>query len=242
MRYCIGDIHGDREHLVKMLEKIKFNPEEDYVYFLGDVVGRGPEQVESLKIVRKMIADGHATMLLGNHEYFIMYFMEGFFPDYKWVKSGAGDMKECYDNMTYDQRQELYGFLDSLPSYVEIESPFYGKTMLVHAGICDDETTIVRHEDGIIDTMETMKRQRAAGKFIFSVTKDLHELAKDENYKLDRFIICGHVPTFRLGKEEPYEAFVCPQYIDIDTGNGYRTQKNGRICCYCVDTDEFFYE
>lgn len=39
--YVIGDIHGQLEQLKVLLEKMKFN-ENDELYVMGDVVDRGP--------------------------------------------------------------------------------------------------------------------------------------------------------------------------------------------------------
>ena len=48
--YVIGDIHGNLDTLLKLIEIInKNNPE--VVIFLGDIVDRGPKQLECLLII-----------------------------------------------------------------------------------------------------------------------------------------------------------------------------------------------
>jgi len=70
---AIGDIHGDLETLLKVLEEI--NVEEfleggGYLVFLGDYVDRGPKQLESFLLVLKLKAEypERVVTLRGNHE------------------------------------------------------------------------------------------------------------------------------------------------------------------------------
>ena len=62
----IGDIHGQIEKLEALLQKLGYrikdgayrNPEGRMAVFLGDLVDRGPGQVEVINIVRNMIEAG----------------------------------------------------------------------------------------------------------------------------------------------------------------------------------------
>ena len=37
---AIGDVHGMYEKLIKLMDKIRFNPDEDLLIFLGDYIAR----------------------------------------------------------------------------------------------------------------------------------------------------------------------------------------------------------
>ena len=64
--YCIGDLQGCSAPLHLLLEKIDFSPSRDTLYFLGDLVNRGPD---SLGTLRSLMALGDAAQcLLGNHD------------------------------------------------------------------------------------------------------------------------------------------------------------------------------
>ena len=45
--YVIGDIHGNLDTLMKLVEIID-NNDPQFVLFLGDIVDRGPKQLECL--------------------------------------------------------------------------------------------------------------------------------------------------------------------------------------------------
>lgn len=72
----IGDIHGCASLLVKLLVKLGYHNQggcyrhpERKVVFLGDLIDRGPEIRETVSIVRAMVENQAALMVLGNHEY-----------------------------------------------------------------------------------------------------------------------------------------------------------------------------
>ena len=64
--YLIGDLQGCDAPLGRLLAKIAFSPSRDTVYFLGDLVNRGPS---SDAVLRRLMAYGEAARcLLGNHD------------------------------------------------------------------------------------------------------------------------------------------------------------------------------
>ena len=73
----IGDIHGQAGKLVALLRKLGYTladgtwrpPAGRQAVFIGDLIDRGPEQVEVLRIVRSMVDAGHARVVMGNHEW-----------------------------------------------------------------------------------------------------------------------------------------------------------------------------
>ncbi|MFX1312027.1 MAG: metallophosphoesterase [Promethearchaeota archaeon] len=81
--YVIGDIHGNFESLVKIIEIIKENNPE-LVIFLGDIVDRGPKQLECLLIVLtlKILNPQTYHLLRGNHETIEMNQYYGFFQNF----------------------------------------------------------------------------------------------------------------------------------------------------------------
>ena len=67
---AVGDIHGMYGKLIALMEKVKFNPEEDILIFLGDYIDRGPQSLECLDYVMDLYKQypERVVPLLGNHE------------------------------------------------------------------------------------------------------------------------------------------------------------------------------
>src|ERR1035437_10235977 len=73
----IGDIHGQAQKLKALLCTLGYrrsmgefrHPEGRQAIFLGDLIDRGPDQIETLNIVRGMTDAASALCVMGNHEF-----------------------------------------------------------------------------------------------------------------------------------------------------------------------------
>lgn len=80
----IGDVHGFATLLKRLLLEMGYTKSEiGYSHptrkaiFVGDFVNRGPEIRKTIRIIRKMVENGNALAILGNHEInAITYFLK----------------------------------------------------------------------------------------------------------------------------------------------------------------------
>lgn len=64
--YVIGDIQGCFDELQELVDYIAFNPKKDQLWFVGDLVNRGPKSLETLRWVKSL--GNSAITVLGNHD------------------------------------------------------------------------------------------------------------------------------------------------------------------------------
>ncbi|WP_210547068.1 symmetrical bis(5'-nucleosyl)-tetraphosphatase [Rhodoferax sp. PAMC 29310] len=73
--YLIGDVQGCDSALQHLLDEISFSPSRDKLFFLGDLVNRGPD---SASVLRRLMAFGEAAAcVLGNHDLHLLALAHG---------------------------------------------------------------------------------------------------------------------------------------------------------------------
>ncbi len=76
--YAVGDIQGCYKALRKLLKQVKFSPNKDKLWCVGDLINRGPKSLDTLRYLMDM---DHATeIVLGNHDLHFLAIHEGCAP------------------------------------------------------------------------------------------------------------------------------------------------------------------
>ncbi|MEX0960703.1 MAG: symmetrical bis(5'-nucleosyl)-tetraphosphatase [Burkholderiales bacterium] len=118
--YAIGDLQGCLKPLHELLDLIGFSPARDRLWFVGDLVNRGPQSLETLRFVRAL--GDSAVTVLGNHDLHLLTVAAGH------ARAHRGDTLD--EILAAPDRVELLAWLRNQKMlHVETEH------VLVHAGL-----------------------------------------------------------------------------------------------------------
>lgn len=118
--YAIGDVHGQYDALRRLLDKIAYGG-GDELWFVGDLVNRGPD---SLNVLRLVTGLADAKVVLGNHDLALLVQAQRF---------KGGKLKgAALDILAADDGEEL---VDRLRHYPMLHVDKTLKVAMVHAGV-----------------------------------------------------------------------------------------------------------
>ncbi|WP_250122880.1 metallophosphoesterase family protein [Chroococcidiopsis sp. CCMEE 29] len=193
-RIVIGDVHGYYDGLMLLLEAIAPGS-DDQVYFLGDLIDRGPQSSQVVDFVQQ----SSYYCLLGNHEQMLIDVLSRRVSSqvrHAWLYSGGYETLNSYKKATVPEHH--LEWLLSLPTHLDL-----GDIWLVHAGI-----------DPRIPLAE-----QTAEQFCW-VREEFHSMRQP--YFPNKLIVVGHTITFTLPGVRPGELAQGQGWLDIDTGAYHR--------------------
>jgi bis(5'-nucleosyl)-tetraphosphatase (symmetrical) len=128
--WAIGDLHGCLDEFERLLARLDFDPARDRLWFVGDLVNRGPDSLGCLRRVRDF--GDRAITVLGNHDLHLLATAAGI----RRVRS-----KDTFDDvLDAPDRDELLDWLRLQPLLHRDQALDF---TMVHAGL---------HRDWDLDT------------------------------------------------------------------------------------------
>ncbi len=208
-RIFIGDVHGHYDGLMQLLEQIHPD-QDDRIYFVGDLIDRGPSSAQVIDLVRQ-----HAyPCVLGNHEQLLL---NAFAREntngqalHGWLYCGGQATLASYKN-DLDRLTEHIHWLQTLPLYLDLEDIW-----LVHAGL-----------DPALSVDEQTAEECCWIREIFH--------SEPNPYFKDKLIITGHTITFTFPDIAPGQIVEGPGWLDIDTGAYH--PKSGWLTALDIDNE-----
>lgn len=211
-RIVIGDVHGHYDGLMTLLEAIAPSS-DDEIYFVGDLIDRGPKSAQVVKFVKQ---SGYAC-LLGNHEQMLLDVLgdgeingaalQG------WLYSGGSATVNSYGDGGIPP--EDVKWMATLPTYLDL-----GDIWLVHAGV---------------NPRLPVEKQTADE--LCWIREEFHSMPRP--YFHDKLIITGHTITFTFPGVAPGQLATGNGWLDIDTGAYH--QKSGWLTALDV-TNQLVYQ
>ena len=183
----IGDVHGCYEELRSLIVELGYavtdhvvsHPEGRRLVFVGDLVDRGPDSPNVLRLVMTSVKAGSAICVPGNHDMKFLRWLNG-----KNVQLTHG-LAETVAQLEADpiDRRDLTEFLDKLVSHYVFDD---GKLVVAHAGLKEEmhgrgsgkirefclygETTGERDEYGLPERLDWARDYRGKALVVYGHT------------------------------------------------------------------------
>lgn len=120
--YAIGDVQGCCDDLERLIDTLRIDTNRDELWFVGDLVNRGPRSLDTLRLVRSL--GPAATVVLGNHDLHLIALAQG-----NRQRAADGELAEV---LAAPDAAELVAWLKQQPlAHYRPEL----NTLMVHAGV-----------------------------------------------------------------------------------------------------------
>lgn len=230
--YVMGDIHGEYDQFIELLEKINLQ-EDDTLFMLGDYVDRGNHPI---KVLLKMMEMPNVIPLLGNHDQLAYTCLDIFkyevteellasLPQDKlmvlqtWLQNGSAHTISEFSALDDETKDKVLDYFKTFHLYADVN-------------VNDQEYILVHSGLGNFSKDKALKD--------YSIMELLWE-RPDYNipYFEDKIVISGHTPTLCI-EEHPNPGYIFKgnNHIAIDCGACFPT---GRLAAICLETMEEFY-
>jgi protein phosphatase len=135
----IGDIHGCYDALIRLGQKLGYDkdfshPDGRIPVFVGDLINRGPDSANVVRLVARLKREGRARSVLGNHDEAMLRYLQG-----KEVNLDDGGMRKTIAQ--FEELPDSEAFMADMRDLYE-HTPLCiildkGNLLVVHAGIED---------------------------------------------------------------------------------------------------------
>ena len=220
-RFVIGDIHGCKKTLVKLVSKIDLQP-DDALFFLGDYIDRGTDSAGVLNFIISLQKKGFNIFTgRGNHEQDFMEVAENYNPVF--FKHYAQTILKSDDLLKENGqvKKKFKKFLKKTQLYFELEDFF-----LVHAGFNFKEKDFLADQTSILN---------------------IRNWEFDIGRTNGKRIVHGHKPTYQneiidAAKKKKNRIPNDNGCVYIKPHKYFDYRKLGKLCCLNLDTMELTFQ
>lgn len=226
-----SDIHGHLSYFKQILKKASFS-DNDILFIVGDMIEKGPENLNTLRYIMELYEQGNVIPLIGNVDAYRLKIIhelseenvQGFYNYILNLRQWAGTSfyeelaSECgyvinspedillSKSAVINHFKKEFNFLANLPTVAETQ-----KYIFVHGGL---------REKNVSDNSD---------KSIFELTK-YDAFAEKTPHIFDKYVVAGHWPVVLYGSEIPQMNPIInhdKRIISIDGGCGVK--KDGQL-------------
>ena len=218
--FVIGDLHGSYEVFLNLLENLKFDGEKDRMFSVGDLIDRGPDSLNCLRLLREPWF--HCVM--SNHEQMMLEAFDGGYMGQFWFRNGGNWGLQFFKDWTDQKRDKhlavggfkippetedfmkLLSLVRELPLLITVDMQDGSKTHIIHAELPPGNRVTDSDLSSSSKLMELATMQSHDGdyimwgrhKFMPFFKTDLSNLGK--NVRIVKNMYADHVKNDKLSR------------------------------------------
>lgn len=231
---CVSDIHTHWRELEKLLYQCAYKAGEDFLFILGDILERGKENIAALRYVMELAKAPRVIVIGGNNDTYVTGLALRY-DDEKFLQRFNAKPNCCFGEMAktldisdfstdtaakrkavYEAYKDEIDFIHALPDAIETAQHIF-----VHAGLEGENWTEMKDF-----------RHMLIPRFI------------DKENPTDKTIVCGHFPTYALGRQNSNRVIFDTEQriIDIDGGAGVKPAAQINALIITANGSDYSYE
>lgn len=233
----IGDVHGSYRQLKKLLEVV---PKDLDLVFVGDLIDRGPEPEKVVRLVDKLVSEGKASLILGNHEDLFMEYVKNplAFGNLYLEQGGRRTIEDFVPAFKTSDNRSINRYLTMNLGRFEVLKSLCKKAKL----FIETESFIITHAG--IDFNKENWREDNQDTFCW-IREEFYEEGVNNTGKT---VIFGHTPTHHLNSDGSNLVWTKPEQklIGIDGGAVFKGLLHGvviddkspsKLDCFSVESN-----
>ena len=207
--YAIGDVQGCFHALQKLVKCTKFDPTTDRLWFVGDLVNRGPDSLDVLRYIKNL---GHAAVtVLGNHDLHLLAVWAGISQLHrKDTLSSVLSAPDCDELLTWLRHRPL---VHREHNYVMLHAGLLPQWTIEQTEKLAREVEEALQSESFVDILPFIYFRRS--QMAWSTDLDYHERLSLTTNVLTRIRVCtpGGLPDFSFkGPPEDSPQGLIPWY------------------------------
>lgn len=221
--FVIGDIHGELDKFLSVLEQCKFDYENDRLISVGDLCDRGPQ---SREVVNEILKMKHTVCIRGNHDKWFNDFLDTGHAADMWLRQGGYETLQSYVDHSEDYGPHRDFYSAQRNFFVEKNICF------VHGGFDVDRYIDEQDSNELYWDRELVEKMMSCGPD--------KKLKHKDNFDM---IFIGHTPTLYwkedikgIGSRDITTPIFKGGVWNIDTGSG----KGGKLTIMDLETKEYW--
>lgn len=230
-KLVVGDLHGAYKPLLQVLDRCQFNPSEDQLIFIGDILDGYSDIKECIDFIKEL---PNKIIVKGNHDEWVEHIV-----NYKsdvssiveaWMPHGGFSTYTSLRDYMYTK--EFMDFINSMKMYHVDEDKLF-----VHAGLSREKSYENNNSETLMWDRNFIEKARNAHFY-----KNYSKLRLPKNPEIRRVFV-GHTPTINMNDvfrkhDEPalYVDNFKNGVINVDTGSCF----SGKLTVMDTETLEYW--